>query len=178
MIFVTADLHLNHCNIIKYCNRPFKTVEEMNKTLINNWNSKVTKEDVVFHLGDFCFGPYKEFERKLNGKIVYIKGNHDQNIKEAVYSSILNFNNHRILLIHNANHKFVQEFKDSVDVVFFGHVHNLCKTLRFLYPNKNGKSERNLLGINVGIDCWDFKPVRIDEVMKFYYQNRKIKKDI
>jgi calcineurin-like phosphoesterase family protein len=72
MIFVTADLHLNHCNIIKYCNRPFKTVEEMNKTLINNWNSKVTKEDVVFHLGDFCFGPYKEFERKLNGKIVYI----------------------------------------------------------------------------------------------------------
>jgi calcineurin-like phosphoesterase family protein len=52
----------------------------MNKTLINNWNSKVTKEDVVFHLGDFCFGPYKEFERKLNGKIVYIKGNHDQNI--------------------------------------------------------------------------------------------------
>ena len=54
-IFYTADLHLGHANIIKYCNRPFKDVDQMNETLIRNWNSRVKPEDTVIHNGDFCF---------------------------------------------------------------------------------------------------------------------------
>ena len=86
----TADLHLGHANIIKYCNRPFKNLEHMNKVLIRNWNERVKKEDIIFHVGDFCFRnspggklgegggiPATEWEKKLNGKIIHIKGNHD-----------------------------------------------------------------------------------------------------
>lgn len=54
-IFVTSDTHFNHKNIIKYCNRPFKDVEEMNEAIINNWNNLVTNDDVIYHLGDFGF---------------------------------------------------------------------------------------------------------------------------
>ena len=52
-IWFTADSHISHRNIIKYCKRPFSDVEEMNETLISNWNKVVGKDDFVFHLGDF-----------------------------------------------------------------------------------------------------------------------------
>ena len=55
-IFITADHHFNHKNIIEYCDRPFKTVEEMNNTMIEKWNNKVGKDDLVIHLGDFALG--------------------------------------------------------------------------------------------------------------------------
>jgi len=55
-IFFTGDLHLDHANIIKYCKRPFSDVEEMNRTLISNWNNTIGKKDTVYFLGDLAFG--------------------------------------------------------------------------------------------------------------------------
>ena len=51
MIYFTADTHFDHANIIRFCNRPFATVEEMNETLIANWNRKVHGNDTVYILG-------------------------------------------------------------------------------------------------------------------------------
>ena len=59
MIYLSGDLHFNHSNIIKYCNRPFKNVEEMNRVIIDNWNALIKFDDTVYHLGDFAFGNRK-----------------------------------------------------------------------------------------------------------------------
>ena len=70
-IYFISDTHFNHKNIIKYCNRPFKDVEEMNKVLIENWNNTVTDFNTIFHLGDVALtneSEMKEIISKLKGK--------------------------------------------------------------------------------------------------------------
>lgn len=80
-IHFASDFHIGHKNIIKFDNRPFSDVDEMHQVLINNWNSCVGKDDIVFYLGDFSFknrNLAKWFKDKLNGKIYFIMGNHDR----------------------------------------------------------------------------------------------------
>ena len=54
-MFFTSDTHWGHANSIKYCNRPFIDVVEMDEQLIDNWNSVVKANDEVWQLGDFSF---------------------------------------------------------------------------------------------------------------------------
>lgn len=81
-IFFTSDFHVGHSNVIKHDGRPFKDVNEMNQTLIDNWNSVVSDEDIVFYLGDFAYRCHpktmKWFVSQLKGKIYFIMGNHDK----------------------------------------------------------------------------------------------------
>jgi len=76
----TSDLHFGHLNVIKYCSRPFSTGEEMNETLIRNWNRAVSPSDTVYVIGDFALCRSTEaitIARRLNGTKVLVAGNHD-----------------------------------------------------------------------------------------------------
>lgn len=79
--FFTSDEHYNHEAIIKYCNRPFDSVTEMNDILIQRHNEVVGCNDITIHAGDFCWGNKKEkalnYVKKLNGNHIFIKGSHD-----------------------------------------------------------------------------------------------------
>ncbi len=96
MIYYTADLHLGHANIIKYGNRPFSDVEEMDNALIANWRAVVKPNDDIYVLGDLMFKcNYPEaYLKQLTGKIHLIKGNHDTFLKseplERYFESIEN----------------------------------------------------------------------------------------
>ena len=52
MIYFTADTHFGHCNVIRFCDRPFASAEEMDEAMIQNWNERVTGNDTVYILGD------------------------------------------------------------------------------------------------------------------------------
>jgi calcineurin-like phosphoesterase family protein len=102
-IFIISDTHFNHANIIRYCDRPFKDVGEMNERMIENWNKVVTPQDIVYHLGDVYFSKHWKSKSKpeldppkddresyaeqclarLNGKKRLIGGNHD-NLKDPI----------------------------------------------------------------------------------------------
>lgn len=170
--FFTADSHLNHFNIVKYCKRPFKTLEEMNTTIIRNWNSRVKPEDIVFHVGDFCFKnspggkqgegvPMKasELESKLNGKIIHIRGNHDKNnsTKTIIESLIIYYGRKSINLVHNP-----ERINIHCDINFVGHIHNNWEIKRIV------KMEAFTDVINVGVDVWNFTPVTYEEINKRY----------
>lgn len=77
----TADLHLGHENIIRYCHRPFADVEAMNEALIERWNLVVAPDDQVWVLGDLAMGPIREsltLVAGLAGRKVLLAGNHDR----------------------------------------------------------------------------------------------------
>ena len=77
--FFTSDLHVGHLNVIQYCNRPYKTIEEMNEAILKIWNKTVSKNDIVYVLGDFSLNTrYVEmYLPKMNGEKRLIVGNHD-----------------------------------------------------------------------------------------------------
>jgi calcineurin-like phosphoesterase family protein len=81
-IWVTADQHFHHKNIIKYCNRPFLSAEEMNNFMIKQWNKRVKNGDVVYHLGDFALARAERVQilltKVLRGYKILITGNHDK----------------------------------------------------------------------------------------------------
>ena len=78
-IFFTSDLHFGHENVIRFDNRPFETVEEMNAELVRRWNAKVSNGDLVYVLGDMIWksnhGEAEKLIKSLNGQIILIKGN-------------------------------------------------------------------------------------------------------
>ena len=83
-IFFISDTHWHHRNILEYDQRPFMSIEEHDRTLVDNWNAVVQPNDEVYHLGDIGFGVTVEFIQALHGRKYLIQGNHDRNIKKAV----------------------------------------------------------------------------------------------
>jgi len=130
-IFLIGDLHFNHRNIIKYCSRPFNSVEDMNKQLIKNWNSVVGKNDIVYVVGDFALcGKQKiiEIGQRLNGRKRLVLGNHDQASIETYRAAGFEFvYNHHIVLddffiVSQAPWVGISENSPFANI--FAHVHN------------------------------------------------------
>jgi calcineurin-like phosphoesterase family protein len=163
--FFTADTHFHHFNIIKYCNRPFVDTVEMDNAIIDNWNSLVGKDDLVYHLGDFCFGKRDcEFDfyfNKLNGKICFIEGNHDSlafKNKHKFFSyrnyHEIKINNQLIILCHYPMMTWRNKHHGSF--MLHGHCHyNLPATRK---DSNYGKI------LDVGVDGNNFKPYSFEEI--------------
>ena len=82
----TADFHLGHANIIRYCGRPFPTVEEMDQAILERLNASVKANDILYFLGDFCIGNQArilEYRRRIRCKKIFaVPGNHDKQARK------------------------------------------------------------------------------------------------
>ena len=129
-IWLIADTHFSHTNVIQYCGRPFKDKFEMDKVLVQNWNNVVKKQDVVFMLGDFALcGKDKiiQIGQQLNGRKTLILGNHDGASKNTYYAAGFEYvSKYPIILddwfILSHHPKFTEN--NGLYVNIYGHVHN------------------------------------------------------
>lgn len=164
-IWFTSDHHFGHASIIGYTNRPFSDVHEMNVKMTNYWNELIMSNDIVYHLGDFSFQSDRYINR-LNGKIVLVRGNHDKDrhlhlfdlVVDGVALKIGEFNcflTHWPIEVGRKYQNNSPELKllEVYDRIINGHVHEKWKV--------KGKN------VNVGVDVWDFKPIHIDELVRF-----------
>lgn len=155
--FFTSDTHFGHANIIKYCNRPFTSVEEMDNTLIHNWNAIVRPEDTVYHLGDFAVGggPAAPYLRRLNGTIHFCLGNHDKRLVAAYDGFIphvkeVSAEKQKIVLCHYAMKVWNGSHKG--DWQLYGHSHGTLP------------DDPTALSCDVGVDCWNYFPVSMEQL--------------
>ncbi len=162
-IFLISDLHLDHKNIIKYCHRPFRSVKQMNRTIVRNWNRTVSKSDFVYFLGDMSFGrgsrPASYWLKKLNGRIHFIEGSHDRTgfIPDENFSWSTIYKGYHFLLIHNPYDGFRKRGRGVW--IIHGHKHNNdMKNFPFI----NGKRKT----INVSVELLNYKPLLIDDLLK------------
>lgn len=170
MNFYVADLHLGHKNIMRLSNRPFSSVEEMDKTIIDNINSIVKPDDDLYILGDFSFKSGKnpvEYLKQINGKKHLIIGNHDgiilsNNEARKQFVEITNYkriddNGRMVILCHYPIAEWDGYFRGSYHL--FGHVHNNFNNPWYKYMSSLNNC------YNVGVDVTDFKPVTLDQLI-------------
>lgn len=130
--WITSDLHFHHKNILRFCakTRPWGSVDEMNEALIEEWNSKVKKQDTIYHLGDFSFNPKKteSILEQLNGEKVFILGNHDQSIRKMLsrYGDTYDYlersvQKTKVCMFHYSIRNWNAQGRGSVHL--FGHAH-------------------------------------------------------
>jgi len=168
-IFFTADLHFHHKNVILFESRPFKDIEEMNDTLVKNWNNRVSNKDDIYILGDFSFGNTEqtlELLNNLNGNKYLIKGNHDHVVKNKEVASKfvwikdyhkLKTNNQKIILFHYPIQVFDSQHYGAIHL--YGHVHSNKDNH---HPMLNSIEN----SYNVGVDVNSYEPVSINEILE------------
>ena len=160
MIYFVADTHWHHANIVKYCDRPFSSVQEMDETLITNWNSRIRDSDVVYHLGDFGMGQVEDVLVRLNGIKHLVIGSHDKPC------------------LRQSASKYFRSMSPMVEVKLKDHLSiTLCHYCMRVWPRSHynswhlyGHSHGHLpsegKSHDVGVDCNGFFPVSMDEIVE------------
>ena len=171
-IWFTSDHHWGHANIIRFSNRPFSNVEEMDEALVQRWNEVVKPGDMVYHVGDIFLhkdrSRAEEIRNRLAGQICLIKGNHESVatrmkdrfawIKEYAEVKVDDPDapggRRLIVLCHYAFRVWNKSHHGSWHL--YGHSHGSLP------------DDPNSLSFDVGVDCHDYRPIsyaRVAEIM-------------
>jgi calcineurin-like phosphoesterase family protein len=168
----TSDHHFGHANIIKYCDRPFADVDEMNEALVANWNRLVGETDTVYYLGDFSLklSIMERYAPRLKGRKILIAGNHDSchpsqhdgkwgnvGIYRKYFDGVFEEYDWEGLLLHHIPYFDDEDLRfpeyrphDDGRILLHGHVHQ-----RWVVHERQ---------INVGVDVWDYEPISEEQI--------------
>lgn len=175
--WVISDTHFGHENIIKYCDRPFSSVHEMNEHMRDRWNSVVKDGDNVYHLGDVYFGKgmntedrdyAMHFLQSLKGRKRLVLGNHDNGkdqVLQRVFQKIVvwyDFKQFDMLMSHVPVHpgSLLRNGVDKLGSInVHGHLHNnlvMDNNVGLKLPDKRYK--------NVCVEHTDYAPINLEEL--------------
>lgn len=174
-IFFTSDLHLGHKNVIRFDNRPFSSVEEMDREIIARWNRKVSANDTVYVLGDvswYNLEKTKQLVSSLNGHKFLICGNHDRitpsnpcGFESVVKYKELNLpGNVHVVLSHYPIPLFNRHHYGAY--MLYGHVHNSHEwNIVESWKADLQRLDINCNLYNVGAMIWNYEPVTLEEIV-------------
>jgi len=165
-VWLISDTHFDHANIIRYCHRPFESVDEMNSTLVKNWNETVAPDDVIYFLGDMAFGRGSRRSRwwvgQLRGKIVWVKGSHDHgirvssiisNVERVVLSESIACRDVEFMLVHDTFDAVVDGWRGWV---IHGHNHDSRPHIDNRFGHKR---------VNVSAEVIGYKPISLAQIV-------------
>lgn len=174
MIWFTSDTHFGHANVLRFCDRPWESIEQMNKALVDNINARVAPSDSLYHLGDFSFKMPVEATRELRSKIRcrdvhWVPGNHDKDWSQPTVAGTFVVEPPIATLKLESGRKVVMCHYPIMDwsglghgsIHLHGHIH---ATKEY---NEWNRSLR-LLRYDVGVDANEYAPVSIDEILRFF----------
>lgn len=188
--FFSSDKHFGHYNILRICNRPYKTLQEMESDYINKHNSMVTNNDDYYDLGDIGYrcspSHVSGLIRKMNGRIHVILGNHDKSLRSAIRnhilddlidsgkleiygsidptvitSKILNIDNQRVIISHYAYRTWPSAFRGTIH----------------LYGHSHGNLSDYYKSFDVGVDSNDGYPWEWSQILEKTNKINEFKED-
>lgn len=173
---MSSDAHFWHANIIRLCNRPFDSVEQMNQALLHNINEVVGPDDTFYILGDFCWRfdqGWKILDQINCNNIHFIYGNHDPDPTDKR----VRFYNHPKIKSHQ---QYLELFIDGKRFVLF---HYPIESWNGMYRNSTHlcghdhtlkQYDHQFKKFNVGVDANAFKPVLLDDIVKFFDKRKEM----
>lgn len=183
MIYFTSDLHLGHANIIRHCNRPFVSVEEMDETILQRWNEKVKPSDTVYILGDLIFRSKiapEDYLSRMPGKKHFIVGNHDKAWMKKVdltrwFESVdmmryISDGQRKMTLCHYPMMSW--PFSNHEGWMVYGHIHE--NTDMEYWPLIDHYDRM----LNAGVDINGFAPVTFEEMIVNNEIHKKKARDV
>lgn len=179
--FVIGDNHFNHWNINKYCGRGYKDLPSMNNDMVKRWNKIVRPKDLVIHVGDIVFTKGESQKvadviKKLNGRIILIKGNHDRKsyswylangIDFLCERMIWEYNKKKVLFIHSPHDITYNDYRTCKYIVH-GHSHDKGQ---FVHKRKQCQI------VNVSVEHINYTPMNLvtllNRLQQGYYEKGK-----
>jgi calcineurin-like phosphoesterase family protein len=180
-IFVISDPHIGHDNIIRFCNRPFANVEEQDIKITGLWNATIRPQDLVIILGDFVWTKgsselIKEAIKKLNGRKILVRGNHDKKgnvwylengVDFICDRFVWDYNGKRILFVHNPDH-ITPDDLCRYAFILHGHCHNNVPFMRRSGP---------VLLVNLSVENINYRPMALipllNRLSQGYYEEKR-----
>lgn len=166
-MWFTADTHFGHKNILKFCNRPFATIEEMDEALIERWNEKVAPDDDVYHLGDFALtsvAKTRDVLNRLNGNIHLIIGNHESSALQCADRFVWVKDYHELEVPDN------DAYGGKRSIVLLHYAMRVWNASHHgswhLYGHSHGTLPDDVtsLSFDAGVDCHDYYPISYQRV--------------